>query len=50
MVRSALVYSAAAALLPVLIEGQYTQVKEYIGDSFFDDWNFYNNGTYELIV
>ena len=44
MVRSALVYSAAAALLPVLIAGQYTQVKEYIGDSFFDDWNFYNHG------
>lgn len=44
MVRSALVYGAAAALLPVLTEGQYTQVKEYIGDSFFDDWNFYNHG------
>lgn len=44
MVLSALVYGAVAALLPTLIDGQYTQVKEYISDSFFDDWNFYNHG------
>ena len=44
MVRSTLVYGAAAALLPTLIEAQYSQVKEYIGDSFFDDWDFYNHG------
>ncbi|KAH9919297.1 concanavalin A-like lectin/glucanase domain-containing protein [Fomitopsis serialis] len=43
MVRTALAYGAAAALLPALIHAQYTQVKEYAGDSFFDDWNFYNH-------
>ncbi|EKM49761.1 glycoside hydrolase family 16 protein [Phanerochaete carnosa HHB-10118-sp] len=30
-------------LLPVLANAQYQMVKEYIGDSFFDDWAFYNN-------
>ena len=44
MVRNALVYGAAAALAAALVEAQYTQVKEYIGDSFFDDWDFYNHG------
>ncbi|KZT69565.1 glycoside hydrolase family 16 protein [Daedalea quercina L-15889] len=43
MVRTALLCGAAAAFLPALIEAQYTQVKEYIGDSFFDDWDFYNH-------
>ncbi|OBZ71521.1 putative glycosidase C21B10.07 [Grifola frondosa] len=31
-----------AALLPALVEGQYVMVKEYAGESFFDDWNFFN--------
>ncbi|KZT11783.1 glycoside hydrolase family 16 protein [Laetiporus sulphureus 93-53] len=41
MVRSVL--SAAFFLLPVLVKCQYDMVKEYTGDSFFDDWDFYNN-------
>jgi len=43
MVRTALAYGAAAALLPALVNAQYTQVKEYVGDAFFDDWDFYNH-------
>lgn len=32
-------------LLPlVLAQNQYQFVKEYVGETFFDDWNFYNNG------
>ena len=30
-------------LLPALAQAQYSLVKEYIGERFFDDWNFYNN-------
>lgn len=33
----------AALLLPLLASAQYQMVKEYIGDHFFDDWQFYNN-------
>ena len=38
-------YSAVLCtlLLPVLAQAQYALVKEYIGDHFFDDWNFYDN-------
>lgn len=27
-----------------LVHGQYSMVKEYIGENFFDDWNFYGKG------
>ena len=33
----------AALLLPGIANAQYTMVKEYIGEHFFDDWSFYNN-------
>lgn len=32
-----------ALLLPVVADAQYTMVKEYIGQNFFDDWAFYNH-------
>ncbi|KAI0793026.1 concanavalin A-like lectin/glucanase domain-containing protein [Irpex lacteus] len=28
-------------VLGTLVHGQYSMVKEYIGENFFDDWNFY---------
>ena len=42
----------ASFLLPTAVwaAAQYNLVKEYAGESFFDDWNFYNNGAYEPIV
>ncbi|KIP04230.1 glycoside hydrolase family 16 protein [Phlebiopsis gigantea 11061_1 CR5-6] len=33
----------ASLLLPGIANAQYTMVKEYIGEHFFDDWSFYNN-------
>ena len=31
-------------VLGSLVHGQYSMVKEYIGENFFDDWNFYGKG------
>ncbi|PCH40441.1 glycoside hydrolase family 16 protein [Wolfiporia cocos MD-104 SS10] len=43
MVRS-VILTSAAFVLPALVKAQtYNMVKEYAGDSFFNDWNFYNN-------
>ncbi|CCM00998.1 uncharacterized protein FIBRA_03046 [Fibroporia radiculosa] len=42
MVRPILL-SSVALLAPAVVHAQYSQVKEYLGSSFFDDWNFYNN-------
>lgn len=38
-------YSAGICtlFLSALANAQYQMVKEYIGDNFFDNWNFYNN-------
>lgn len=33
----------SALLLPSLVEAQYQMVKEYMGQTFFDDWDFYDN-------
>ncbi|KAI9064601.1 glycoside hydrolase family 16 protein [Trametes sanguinea] len=33
----------ASLLLPATVLAQYNLVKEYAGQSFFDDWNFYNH-------
>lgn len=33
----------ASLLLPSAVLAQYDLVKEYAGESFFDDWNFYNH-------
>ena len=32
-----------ALLLPSLVGAQYQMVKEYMGQTFFDDWDFYDN-------
>ena len=47
--RSWAVY--ASFLFPVAVRAaaQYDLVKEYAGESFFDEWTFYNNSEYELI-
>lgn len=28
---------------PLLVHAQYSMVKEYIGETFFNDWNFYGD-------
>ncbi|CDO72163.1 Glycoside Hydrolase Family 16 protein [Trametes cinnabarina] len=33
----------ASLLLPATVLAQYNLVKEYAGESFFDDWTFYNH-------
>ena len=35
--------ACVSLLLPTAVLGQYNLVKEYAGESFFDDWTFYNN-------
>ncbi|KAH9890348.1 concanavalin A-like lectin/glucanase domain-containing protein [Cubamyces lactineus] len=35
--------ACAALLLPMAVVAQYNLVKEYAGESFFDDWTFYNH-------
>ena len=35
---------ACSSVLPLLAHAQYAMVKEYIGEKFFDDWNFYGKG------
>lgn len=47
--RSWAVY--ASFLFPVAVRAaaQYDLVKAYVGNSFFDEWSFYNNSKYELI-
>lgn len=41
-------YSAGICtlFLSALANAQYQMVKEYIGDNFFDNWNFYNNSKF----
>ncbi|KAI0699209.1 concanavalin A-like lectin/glucanase domain-containing protein [Cytidiella melzeri] len=34
-------FVACSLVLPLLAHAQYAMVKEYIGEHFFDDWNFY---------
>ena len=41
-------FAIATLLLPVLAQATtYNQVKEYVGEQFFDDWNFYNNSAFK---
>ena len=38
----------AALVLPALVQAtSYNQVKEFVGEQFFDDWNFYNNSAFK---
>ena len=41
---SALAACASLLFVPVAAVTQYNFVKEYAGETFFDDWSFYGNG------
>lgn len=36
-------------VLPLLAQAQYSMVKEYAGQHFFNDWNFYGKGGAHII-
>lgn len=36
---------AVLALLPIQCLAQYSLVRDYSGSGFFDEWNFFGNGT-----
>ncbi|KAI0642985.1 concanavalin A-like lectin/glucanase domain-containing protein [Trametes meyenii] len=36
-------WTCVSLLLPVVTLAQYNLVKEYVGESFFNDWSFYNH-------